>query len=48
MKRSTPVTVPALLAGMHTFFSMLETLKHYAPDELQRFALFAANFGTGP
>jgi Na+/H+ antiporter NhaB len=34
MKRSTPVTAPALLAGLHTCFATLETLKHYSPDEL--------------
>lgn len=48
MKRSTPVTTPALLAGLHTCFATLETLKHHSPDELQRFALFTGSLGPGP
>ena len=35
MKRSHPVTAPALLAGLWTLLSMLELLERYTPDELQ-------------
>lgn len=48
MKRSTPVTTPALLAGLHNLFATLEILKHYSPDEPQRFALFTGSLGPGP
>jgi hypothetical protein len=38
MKRSQPVTASALLAGMYMLFAMNETLEHYSPEEIARFA----------
>jgi hypothetical protein len=35
MKRSRPVTAPALLAGLWNLLSMMELLERYTPDELQ-------------
>lgn len=41
MKRTRPVTAPALLDGMFKLFAMLETLKHYSLADLEKFADFA-------
>jgi hypothetical protein len=43
MKRARPVTLPALLDGLFTLFTMLETLEHYALSELKNFAQIAKN-----
>lgn len=43
MKRARPVTFPALLAGLFTLFTMLETLEHYSLSELKNFAQIAKN-----
>jgi len=43
MKRARPVTFPALLAGLFTLFTMLETLEHYPLSELKNFAQIAKN-----
>lgn len=40
MKRTRPVTIPALLAGMWMLFSMLEILEHYDLDQLRSYAQF--------
>lgn len=41
MKRTRPVTAPALLDGLYKLFAMLETLHHYSLDDLEEFANFA-------
>lgn len=41
MKRTRPVTAPALLDGLNKLFAMLETLHHYSLDDLEEFANFA-------
>ena len=41
MKRAKPVTLPALLDGLFTLFTMLETLEHYSVPELKRIAQIA-------
>jgi Transposase DDE domain len=41
MKRGRPVTFPALLDGLFTLFTMLETLEHYSISELKNFAQIA-------
>lgn len=38
MKRSTPVTAPALLDGLFKLFTMLELLEHHSIDELRAHA----------
>jgi hypothetical protein len=38
MKRSQPVTAPALLAGLYMLLSMCETLEQYTPEQLASFA----------
>lgn len=43
MKRARPVTFPALLDGLFTLFTMLETLEHYSLSELKAFAQVAKN-----
>jgi hypothetical protein len=43
MKRARPVTLPALLDGLFTLFTMLETLEHYSLSELKNFAQIAKN-----
>ena len=43
MKRAKPVTVPALLDGLFTLFTMLETLEHYSLSDLKKFAQIAKN-----
>lgn len=43
MKRARPVTFPALLDGLFTLFTMLETLEHYSLSELKNFAQIAKN-----
>jgi Transposase DDE domain len=43
MKRARPVTFPALLDGLFTLFTMLETLEHYSIAELKNFAHIAKN-----
>lgn len=49
MKRTRPVTAPALLDGLFKLFTMLETLKNYSLSELEAFAEFAfpRQFSTG-
>lgn len=42
MKRSRPVTSPALLAGLHLLLTMLVVLEHYTPAQLRHFANTAA------
>jgi hypothetical protein len=42
-KRARPVTVPALLAGLFTLFTMLETLEHYSLSDLKAFARVVQN-----
>ncbi len=41
MKRTRPVTIPALLNGLFQLFAMLDTLEHYSIEELKHFALIA-------
>lgn len=41
MKRSQPITAPALLDGMFKLFAMLETFQQYSMADLQQFADFA-------
>ena len=41
MKRARPVIFPALLDGLFTLFTMLETLEHYSLSDLQAFANIA-------
>jgi len=41
MKRTRPVTAPALLAGLHMFLTMLDVLNHYTPAQLREFAATA-------
>lgn len=43
MKRARPVTLPALLDGLFTLFTMLETLEQYSLPELKKFATIAKN-----
>ena len=38
MKRTRPVTTPALLAGLHHLLTMLDALDQYSPDQLRNFA----------
>lgn len=42
MKRSRPVTAPALLAGLHLLLTMLDLLEHYSPAQLREYAGIAA------
>lgn len=42
MKRSRPVTAPALLAGLHMLFTMLDALEQYTPSQLRDYARRAA------
>jgi hypothetical protein len=42
MKRSRPVTTPALLAGLHVLLTMLSVLEQYSPAELRTLAKTAA------
>ena len=41
MKRTRPVTTPALLAGLNHLLTMLDVLEHYTPTQLQNFAATA-------
>ena len=41
MKRTRPVTLPALLDGLFTLFTVLETMENYSLDELKNFAQIA-------
>lgn len=43
MKRARPVTFPALLDGLFTLFTMIETLEHYSLSDLKAFAHVAKN-----
>lgn len=43
MKRARPVTFPALLDGLFTLFTILETLEHYSISDLKAFAHVAKN-----
>lgn len=43
MKRTRPVTFPALLDGLFTLFTMLETLERYSVSDLKAFAKVAKN-----
>lgn len=43
MKRTRPVTFPALLDGLFTLMTMLETLEQYSVSELKAFAHAATN-----
>jgi len=38
MKRSRPITTPALLAGLHVLLVMLEALQNYTPEQILQFA----------
>jgi hypothetical protein len=42
MKRSRPITTPALLAGLHVLLTMLSALEQYSPAELRTLANVAA------
>jgi hypothetical protein len=42
MKRSRPVTAPALLAGLHVLLTMLDVLEQYSPAQLREYAQIAA------
>jgi DDE family transposase len=42
MKRSRPVTAPALLAGLHLLLTMLDVLEQYSPAKLREYAHIAA------
>jgi hypothetical protein len=42
MKRSRPVTAPALLAGLHLLLTMLDVLEQYSPAQLREYAHIAA------
>jgi hypothetical protein len=42
MKRSRPITAPALLAGLHLLFTMLDVLEQYTPAQLRDYASRAA------
>ena len=42
MKRSRPVTAPALLAGLHMLVTTLEVLEQYSPAQLRDYARTAA------
>jgi Transposase DDE domain len=42
MKRSRPVTAPALLAGLHLLLKMLDVLEEYTPAQLRDYASRAA------
>lgn len=41
LKRGTPDTAPALLAGLFVFLTMLDALDEYTPDQLREFARVA-------
>ena len=43
-KRSKPVTLPALLAGLYQFIQMQEVMNTYTPEELQRLAKIASRY----
>ncbi len=43
-KRSKPVTLPALLAGLYQFIQMQEVMSTYPPEELQRLAKIASRY----
>jgi hypothetical protein len=43
MKRTRPVTFPALLDGLFKLFMMLDTLEHFSLAELKKFAQIAKN-----
>jgi len=47
MKRSQPVTAPALLAGLYMLLAMTETLEQYTPQELAAFANEAIGWQAG-
>ena len=40
-KRARPVTAPAVLAGLHVLFSIIEVLEHQSLDDLKAYARFA-------
>lgn len=42
MKRTRPITAPALLCGLHMLLCMLEVLKSHSIDELRTYAAIAA------
>jgi hypothetical protein len=42
MKRSRPVTAPALLAGLHLLLTMLDILEQHSPAQLREYARIAA------
>jgi hypothetical protein len=48
MKRTQPVTAPALLAGLGTLLSAMELLERYTPDQLQRLAQQATSLLARP
>ena len=48
MKRTQPVTAPALLAGLGTLLSAVELLERYTPDELKRLARQATSLLAQP
>ena len=39
-KRSAPITAPALLSGLYTFFALLDVLENHSVEELRSFARF--------
>jgi len=48
MKRKTPFTMPAMLAGMWVLLAMLDALENYTVDQLRNFAAVALPYRTGP
>ena len=48
MKRTTPVTASALLAGLYMLFAINETLEHYSPEEIAQFARQARGVAAQP
>ena len=48
MKRTQPVTAPALLAGLGTLLAAVELLERYTPDELHRLAQQATSLLAQP
>jgi hypothetical protein len=48
MKRSTPFTIPALLAGMWSLLAMLSLLEEYSIEEIREVAHFVLAYTRPP
>jgi len=48
MKRKTPFTMPAMLAGLWVLLAMLDALETYSIDQIRTFAKIALPHHTGP